>query len=78
MSNEDTECFAEVLDENEFFTEAEHMRELQTTINELEAAPTKANVMANTIKAMGQDITRLKATITELEAKLNDLPQAQD
>ena len=46
---------------------------LTAKVEELEAAPTKANVMADTIKAMGQDITRLKATITELTVALRGI-----
>ena len=45
MSDKDTECFAGVLEEHEFFTEAKHMREQQATITSLDKATINAAIL---------------------------------
>lgn len=69
MSKEETECFAGVLEEQEFFTEAEHMRELQATITSLDNATINAAIL-HTLNM--KIIKEQQATITDLTGQLTN------
>lgn len=73
MSDKDTECFAGVLEEHEFFTEAKHMREQQATIKELEADGVEVRkVTGNYIRSLKAQLGEANTTIISLKACISN------